>query len=215
MRPRRLAPPSEEDDETPERREDELGAALQAERREAEEGGGRAEGVEPPAGVEPHLRGEPLDLAAEAQLPGERHVVDVAREEVVVEALEGLAADGEGPDEAPRLRVLLEHDDGEPRGEEPVGRHEAREAAADDGDPPRRRGGRRRGSGHFPIVERRGLRRNPREGRVSRSAVLPSPGFVSIVSAILLAVLLAGLWAAGTAVLLRVGRGDGDRSRIC
>lgn len=40
--------------------------------------------------------------------------------------------------------------------------------------------------------------------------MLPSPGFVSAASAILLAVLLAGLWAAGTAVLLRVGRGDLD-----
>ncbi len=40
--------------------------------------------------------------------------------------------------------------------------------------------------------------------------MLPSPGFVSVPSAILLAVLLAGLWAAGAAVLLRVGRGEAD-----
>ncbi len=40
--------------------------------------------------------------------------------------------------------------------------------------------------------------------------MLPSPGSVTVVSALLLAVLLAGLLAAGTAVVLRAGRGDGD-----
>src|SRR5512140_3831489 len=44
--------------------------------------------------------------------------------------------------------------------------------------------------------------------------MLPSPGFVSVWSATLLAVLLVGLWAAGSAVLLRVGRGDGDQEGL-
>ncbi len=45
-------------------------------------------------------------------------------------------------------------------------------------------------------------------------AVLPSPGSVTVVSALLLAVLLAGLLAAGTAVVLRAGRGDGDADGV-
>lgn len=40
--------------------------------------------------------------------------------------------------------------------------------------------------------------------------MLPSPGFVTVVSALLLAVLLAGLTAAGAALILRAGRGDAD-----
>ena len=44
--------------------------------------------------------------------------------------------------------------------------------------------------------------------------MLPSPGSVTVVSATLLAVLLAGLQAAGTAVVLRAGRGDGDREGL-
>ena len=40
--------------------------------------------------------------------------------------------------------------------------------------------------------------------------MLPSRGFVSVASAFFLAVLLAGLWATGTAVLLRAGDGDED-----
>ncbi len=44
--------------------------------------------------------------------------------------------------------------------------------------------------------------------------MLPSPGFVTVASALLLAVLLAGLLAAGTAVVLRAGRGDGDADGV-
>ncbi len=40
--------------------------------------------------------------------------------------------------------------------------------------------------------------------------MLPSPGPVSVGSAILLAGLLLGLWATGSSVLLRLGRGDAD-----
>lgn len=44
--------------------------------------------------------------------------------------------------------------------------------------------------------------------------MLPFPRFVSGLSTILLVVLLAGLWAAGTAVLLRTGRGDADEGGL-
>ena len=44
--------------------------------------------------------------------------------------------------------------------------------------------------------------------------MLPSPGPVSAPSTIFLAVLLVGLWATGTAVLLRVGRGDEDEAGL-
>lgn len=44
--------------------------------------------------------------------------------------------------------------------------------------------------------------------------MLPSPGSVTVASALLLAVLLAGLLAAGTAVVLRAGRGDGDADGV-
>lgn len=44
--------------------------------------------------------------------------------------------------------------------------------------------------------------------------VLPSSGSVSVGSAILLAGLLLGLWATGSSVLLRLGRGDADAAGV-
>ena len=112
------------------------------ERRELQKGGRRPEVPEAPTGVEAHLRGEPVDLLLEAELPGEVEVVDVGSEEVVVEALERRPAHLERPDEAPRFGPLFEDGDAESFPEKAVGRHEAREAPSDDGNA----GARHRGS---------------------------------------------------------------------
>ena len=120
-----------------ERREDELEPARDSERREGEERGGGPEVVEPAAREEPHPRLEPDEVLPEAELLGERHVVDVAREEVVVEALERRSAHVDDAHEAAGLGVLLEDRDGDARPEQAIRRDEAGEAAADHGDPGR------------------------------------------------------------------------------
>ena len=131
------------------RRQDELQPAEEPERREGEEGRRRPEVPQLPAREESHPRLQPEEVAPEAELLGEGHVVDVAREEVVVVPLERRPAHLHDAHEAAGLRKLLEDRDGKPRAEEAVRRDEPGEAAADHGDT-------RRDGAHAPSLARPG-----------------------------------------------------------